>query len=87
MNENEAETRQDLVVERHEDMSLTGRLRLRRQDDGDICVAVIDKEGHMAAVEFCIPGYGGRTSPHTHKALLDLFDAMQRDAQPVPNQG
>ncbi len=47
------------LIVRKEDMSVNGRLRLLRQPDGDMCVAVIADDGTMASVEFCSPGTGG----------------------------
>lgn len=68
-------------AERPEDMSATGRLRLTAQDDGDMCLLVIDESGESAGVEFCASG--GR-SPHTLQALRELSHAMKRDADGVP---
>jgi hypothetical protein len=68
-------------AERHEDMSRTGRLRLTAQEDGDMCILVIDESGESAGVEFCASG--GR-SPHTLQALRDLSHAMKRDADGIP---
>lgn len=71
------------TIERYEDMSPLGKLRLLQQADGDIIIAIIpDPEGirHFApSVEFCIPGSGGGNSPHTHKALFELMRAMALD--------
>lgn len=69
------------AVERLEDMSRVGRLRLLIQDDGDIIVAVNSQtdDGLISNgdhVEFCTSG--GR-SPHTLSALRDLFKAMELD--------
>lgn len=69
------------AVERLEDMSRVGRLRLLIQDDGDIIVAVQSQtdDGFIANgdhVEFCTSG--GR-SPNTLQALRDLFKAMELD--------
>ena len=62
-------------AERREDMG-TGRLRLTAQDDGDMCVLVIDDDGSSAGVEFC--NSGGK-SEHTLQALRDLSRAMKQD--------
>ena len=59
-------------------MSPRGRLRLIRQDDGDIVVVVITDEGVMADVEFCA---SGTRSHHTLLALADLFEAMKKDSE------
>lgn len=74
-------------VQRYEDMSPKGCLRLFRQNDGDIIVCVVpdphDCERRNLppfgiGVEFCEFGGGGH-SPHTRKALLALWDAIERD--------
>jgi hypothetical protein len=72
------------IVERHEDMSPDGFLRLIVQDDGDIIVAVVPDpgerdRGRMPGVEFCVPGSGGGRSTHTLRALRALVEAMERD--------
>lgn len=76
------------VVKRTEDMSQRGHLELLIQDDGDIIVAVYPEENGLIApggsVEFCISGSGGGRSTHTHKALRDLYTAMERDNQERP---
>ena len=68
------------VVERLEDMSRIGRLRLIKQDDGDIIVAVQSEQDGVLqsgdSVEFCTSG--GR-SPNTLKALNELIKAMALD--------
>jgi hypothetical protein len=71
-------------VERHEDMSAVGRLCLIAQPDGDIIVSLIVEDREHApkfggSVEFCSPGGGGGRSPHTIRALRELFLAMERD--------
>lgn len=71
------------IVERCEDMSTLGRLRLIRDDDGDIIVAVQpEKDGRRmtgSSVEFCAGGAGGGKSPRTRKALAALMVAMEAD--------
>lgn len=71
------------IVERIEDMSRDGRLRITLQDDGDVVLTVIDKTRHgqhrMASVEFCCPGAGGGGSPKTRQALIQLAVAMATD--------
>ena len=69
------------VAERFEDMSPRGRLRLLREEDGDVIICIIpDPEAHpnqpMMSVEFCTSGGG---SPRTHAALLNLLEAMEQD--------
>lgn len=71
-------------VARKEDMSPNGRLRLLKQDDGDVCVAVIEDNGTMASVEFCTPGMGGGKSSRTLVALNDLALAILADNQDNP---
>ncbi len=75
-------------AERLEDMSPRGRLRLIRQDDGDIVVAVQSERDGMLqpgdSVEFCTIGTGGGRSRHTHAALLALMEAMRRDNAEEP---
>jgi hypothetical protein len=76
------------TVDRNEDMSARGRLRLIQQEDGDIIVAVQPEEKGLiqsgASVEFCVPGAGGGRSSHTLAALRALMDAMERDNQERP---
>lgn len=73
-------------IVRKEDMSVTGRLRLLRQEDGDMCVAIIDDEGNQASVEFCTPGSGGGKSPKTLAALRALALAMMEDNEQDPSR-
>lgn len=70
------------IVERFEDMSPTGTLRLIWQEDGDIIVVVTrgeDDDFAQASVEFCTPMSGGGNSEHTHAALRYLMAAMAKD--------
>jgi hypothetical protein len=71
-------------VERYEDMSPTGKLILHKQEDGDICISILDEKGNFAGVEFCSIGAGGGKSIHTRKALLYLFNAMEKDNKDNP---
>jgi len=69
------------TVERFEDMSPRGRLRLLQQSDGDILVCVISDpdgpdEGVSPSVEFCT---SGGKSPKTLVALRHLMKAMADD--------
>ena len=66
-------------AERLEDMSTIGRLRLRRDGDGDVVVTVQANDGNAATVEFCQPRSGGVGSPRTFDALRNLFEAMRAD--------
>jgi hypothetical protein len=78
----------DNVADRKEDMSQRGRLRVILQDDGDvvICTQGMDRGLRQpgSPVEFCTPMGGGGKSPHTHKALIALFRAMQLDNEENP---
>ena len=71
------------TVERNEDMSPDLKLRLHRQNDGDIQVIIISEDGRYRKVEFCTSG--GR-SLHTMRALNDLMSAMEKDniESPIP---
>ncbi len=73
-------------IARKEDMSPNGRLRLFRQDDGDMCVAIIEDDGTMAGVEFCVPGTGGGKSPKTLRALHALAHAILEDNAAEPHR-
>lgn len=75
-----------MIVERNEDMSPRGRLRLIKQEDGDIIVAIVPDldDPSQRAVEFCMPFTGGGRSSHTLKALRKLFEAMERDNKETP---
>jgi len=82
-------------IQRFEDMSPGGCLRLFRQDDGDIIVCAVPdpedcKRRHLPfvgiGVEFCVCGGGGGQSPHTRKALLALWEAIERDNTENPQQ-
>lgn len=64
---------------RSEDMSTIGRLRILLEDDGDVCVAIIDRHGEMADVQYCTIGSGGGRSPRTFEALRQLAAAMILD--------
>lgn len=80
-----------LVVDRKEDMSPSGFLRLYMQPDGDVLVSVTAENMHgemrgPLCVEFCTRAGGGR-SPRTLKALQELMRAMAEDnADPLGNQ-
>lgn len=78
-------------VDRTEDMSARGRLRLFQQTDGDIIVsAQSERDGLIQvgdSVEFCVPGPGGGRSPRTLAALRGLMDAMEADNRENPIKG
>lgn len=71
------------MVERNEDMSPDGKLRIIRQNDGDIIIGIIpgfDKDIVFGqSVEFCECGSGGGRSPKTRRALIALMKAMEED--------
>ncbi len=73
-------------VARKEDMSQEGRLRLFKEQDGDICVSVIEDDGNMAGIQFCTVGMGGGKSGKTLAALNALALAMQEDNQEQPSR-
>ena len=72
-------------IARKEDMSQSGRIRLMRQEDGDMVIAVIDDEGNMASAEFCVTSAGGK-SPRTLEALRGLALAIMEDNQNDPSR-
>ncbi len=77
------------TCERVEDMSPDGRLRLFREDDGDIIVSIVPPTSKMKGdysfglsdmeVQFCSVGSGGGRSEHTRKALFALMEAIEKD--------
>ena len=71
------------TVERKDDMSTKGKIRVRIQDDGDILVSCFSERDGLCvdggAVEFCNPYLGGGKSAHTHAALRELFLAIEAD--------
>lgn len=71
------------VLKRREDMG-RGRLQLVRQEDGDICVAVVDSQGKMASIEFCTSVVGGGQSPKVLEALYTLAAAIIDDNKERP---
>lgn len=77
-------------VERIEDMSNRGRLRLIKQVDGDIIIAVQSMEDGLLqngdSVEFCSAFGGGGKSPNTMKALHALMEAMRLDNIEYPSK-
>lgn len=75
-------------VERFEDMSPQGRLVLHQQPDGDLIITIVpdpeDAKRHGLpplgiSAEFCAVGGGGGQSPHTRKAIIELWRAIERD--------
>lgn len=70
-------------VQRRDDMSVTGKLTVMLQRDGDvvvnICKGDTDQEWESATVEFCAGGSGGGRSPRTREALIALMVAIEAD--------
>jgi hypothetical protein len=69
-------------VERFEDMSPDGKLRIQRQEDGDVIVTILasDRQGRgIASIEFCAPMTGGGQSEKTWYALIALAEAIEQD--------
>ena len=77
-------------IERAEDISTRGCLRMIDEGRDSVIVAVFEQDcgqhhgrATPRAVEFCSSARGGN-SPHTHAALLKLMDAMKRDNESIP---
>lgn len=74
-----------LTVDRREDMSPNGYMRLLMEQDGDIVVWIAEGEDDgspcrtFAQVQFTAPWGGGGRSPKTHAALRELMRAMAED--------
>lgn len=79
--EDAAAQRSGVDAERREDMSARGRLRLHAQEDGDMCLMVIEDDGTSAGIEFCS---SGGHSPRTLQALRALSRAMAADNEEHP---
>ena len=79
------------VARRYEDMSQLGQLALMMQEDGDVIISLHLTPGSrptmMPSMEFCTPGAGGGQSPHTRKALINLYEAIQKDNAENPQHG
>ena len=76
-------------VERYEDMSPDGRLRMTRQPDGDVILGIIppiNSGRPMVSLEFCSVGAGGGQSPNTLRALRDLMQAIKEDNEQYPQR-
>jgi hypothetical protein len=72
-------------VERYEDMSPDGKLRVFLQPDGDVVLSIFDSgKQMMASIEFCSVGSGGGRSPNTLEALRNLYRAIERDNKERP---
>jgi hypothetical protein len=73
-----------VMVDRKEDMSPDGYLRLTMEQDGDIIITVASGGANggleqFADIQFCTTFGGGGASPKTHKALRELMQAMAED--------
>lgn len=77
-----------IEVGRIEDMSTRGRMKLFREDDGDIIVSVSSERDGLVqpseSVQYCTPGMGGGRSPRTFNALINLAIAMDEDNKAIP---
>lgn len=71
------------VLQRREDMG-QGLLRVTIQEDGDVCLTVVDDQRRVAAIEFCTPFTGGGRSPKVREALLALAKAIQDENMESP---
>ena len=69
---------------RRGDMSPTEHIKMYWQEDGDVCLMVVNERGESADMEFCVPGTGGGKSPRTHEALLNLMAAIEKDNEDSP---
>jgi len=80
------------MPDRTEDMGTAKRLRVIREDEGDVIVSVVTGRGlpvltssdgdqidGKAEVQFCTPFSGGGHSPKTWAALIALMKAMEED--------
>lgn len=78
----------DRRVRRNEDMSPRGYLELYLEEDGDIIVTSCGMSDGLVepglSVQFCAPGSGGGRSKHTHRALLGLMVAIEKDNEKSP---
>lgn len=63
---------------RRDDMG-NGKLKVGRDDDGDMYVSLVLPGHGFLSVEFTAPGSGGGKSPRTWAALRALLDAMTAD--------
>ena len=75
-----------MTVTRQDDMG-SGKLRLLRDDDGDIIVSLVLPGHGFLDVEFCVPGTGGGKSPRTWRALGELLRAMEMDDKDDDRRG
>ena len=71
--------------ERQDDMG-QGRLRVIRQEDGDMIVSTVMDPDHRGfpSLEFCTPGTGGGKSSNVRNALFMLIKALQKDQEENP---
>ncbi len=76
-------------VERREDMSANGTLKIFQQADGDLIVICEKydentKRFERGTAEFCALGAGGGRSPNVRDALLALMAAIELDNKERP---
>ena len=76
------------LIERKGDMSPVARLQLVREEDGDICIAVVTDPELRTTIggdelQFCTMSGGGH-SPNVLRALYHLAVAMEQDNQDYP---
>lgn len=70
--------------ERHEDMSVHGRLSVGMDNSGDMIIAIIpDIDSHRLSLEFCTASGGGK-SKEVRRALCYLAYAIQKDNSDNP---
>jgi hypothetical protein len=67
------------IVRRFEDTSRYGKLEVFLCEDESIIVEITDDFHFPVNIEFYKEGSGGGDSPHTHAALINLFNAMVLD--------
>ncbi|WP_127837843.1 hypothetical protein [Paraburkholderia fungorum] len=79
----EAAIERNTMIGRRDDMSLTSRIVLLKQPDGDVCVSIVN-DSRAARLEFCTPGTGGGRSPRTFAALHALILAIHADNAETP---
>jgi len=75
------------MVKRFEDMG-DGVLKVVKHD-GDVTLCIetrcsISEKFCVASIEFTNPSSGGGVSKHTHEALKNLMEAIEKDNQERP---
>lgn len=73
-------------AERIGDMDPECRMRLYREDDGDVILEVHNPAwDHGISIQFCT-GQGGGRSPNVHRALCELMLAIEQDQAERPHR-